>query len=252
MERSQSEQILEVSRRAFLYTTGATAVGAGFMFMGCAGTPPAGEQSSALPVEMNDSRKSATVRAVFVYPPSKAFADNPEGWWSWPGREYDAEGRQAQYTAELKKIEEELGMTIVVDDKPVANANDARRLASEITTGKPDGLLIVMFYNRSLNSVDALLKAAEAADIPTVFYIGLGVKHGSVARYRREGVYFIQSLDNFEAIGYGMRMINTRKLLGQSRLLSITDVKNVSERRESFLGINVRTVPSSLYAEEFK
>ena len=201
---------------------------------------------------MNDSRKSANVRAVFVYPPSKAFADNPNGWWSWPGTEFDAEGRQAQYTVELKKMEERLGMTIAVDDKPVANKNDAQRVAGEIATAKPDGLLIVMFYNRSLNDVDLLLKAAEAAGIPAVLYIGLGVKHGSVARYRRPGLYFIQSLDNFEAIAYGMRMINARKLLGQSRLLSITNAKGISEKQEAFLGISVRTVPSSLYAEEFK
>jgi len=252
MKRSESDQVIEVSRRAFLYTTVVTAVGSPLMFSGCATAPLPAERPSALPVETNDSRKGADVRAVFVYPPSKAFAQSPKGWWSWPGREFDAEGRQEQYTAELKKIEERLGMTIAVDDKPVANTNDARRLAGEITTAKPDGLLIVMFYNRSLSSVGLLLKAAEAAGIPTVFYIGLGVKHGSVARYRREGLYFIQSLDNFEAIEYGMRMINTRKLLGQSRLLSITNVRNVSEKTEAFLGIKVRTVPSAMYAEEFK
>jgi L-fucose isomerase-like protein len=49
-----------------------------------------------------------------------------------------------------------------------------------------------------------------------------------------------------------MRMINTRKLLSQSRLLSITNVEEISEKRESFLGINVRIVPFSLYAERFK
>ena len=252
MKRLESDQTIEVSRRAFLYTTGVAAAGAPLMFLGCGNTRFPGDQSSALAVKMNDSRKRANVRGVFVYPPSKAFAENPKGWWSWPGREFDAEGRQVQYTAELKKIQERLGVTITVDDKPVANTNDAQRVAGEITKDKPDGLLIVMFYNRSLREVDLLLKAAEAAGIPTVFYIGLGVKHGSVAKYRREGLYFIQSLDNFEAIEYGMRMINTRKLLGQSRLLSITNVREVSEKTEAFLGINVRRVPSAMYAEIFK
>jgi len=97
-----------------------------------------------------------------------------------------------------------------------------------------------------------LLKAADAAGIPAVFYIGLGVKHGSIAKYRRQGLCFIQSLDNFEAIEYGMRMINTKKLLSQSRLLSITNAKGISEKTEPFLGINVRTVPSATYAAEFR
>ena len=252
MKRSESAQVSQTSRRAFLYTTGVTAASAPLMLSSCATAPLPADPSFALSADGNDSRKSAKVRAVFAYPPSSKFAEDPNGWWSWPGTEYDAEGRHVQYVAELKKIEKELGMTISVDDKPMAGTKDAQRIAREITAAKPDGLLIVLFYNRSLGDVNLLLKAAEAADIPTVFYIGLGVKHGPVAQYRRPGLYFIQALDNFEAIEYGMRMINTRKLLGQSRLLSITDVKNVSERRESFLGINVRTVPSSLYAEEFK
>ena len=252
MKRSESDQVLEVSRRAFLYTTGVAAAGAPLMFMGCGTKQLPGDESSTLAVKTNDSRKRANVRAVFIYPPSKRFADNPRGWWSWPGTEFDAEGRQVQYTAELKKTQKRLGMTISVDDKPVAAAKDTQRIAAEITRDKPDGLLIVMFYNRSLREVDLLLKAAEAAGVAAVFYIALGVKHGSVAKYRREGLYFIQSLDNFEAIEYGMRMINTKKLLAQSRLLSITGVKKVTERTESFLGINVRTVPSAVYADIFR
>ncbi|MHC4744243.1 MAG: hypothetical protein ACYS8Z_20195, partial [Planctomycetota bacterium] len=50
-------------------------------------------------------KEPAAVKAVFLYPPSKTFADDANGWWSWPGNEYDAEGRQKKYTAELRKIE---------------------------------------------------------------------------------------------------------------------------------------------------
>lgn len=249
MKRSKSE----VSRRDFLLTTCVAAVGAPLVSMNLAPILRPGEQSSALSVEMNDSRKSANVRTVFAYPPSKTFAEDPNGWWSWPGTEFDAERRQEQYTAELKKIEKKLGMRISIDNKPLGNTNDAQRIAGEITTTRPDGLLIIMFYNRSLKDVDLLLKASEAADIPTVFYICLGVKHGSVTPYRRPGLYFIMSLDNFEAIEYGMRMINTKKLLDQSLLLSISDeVNDVSEKREAFLGISVRNIPFSLYEEKFK
>ena len=135
MKRSEPDQAPEVSRRAFLYTTGLAAAGAPLMFMGCGAGDLPGDESPALAMKAGDSRKRANVRAVFVYPPSKAFADNPKGWWSWPGREFDAEGRQVQYAAELKKIQERLGMTINVDDKPVANTNDARRIAGEILVG---------------------------------------------------------------------------------------------------------------------
>jgi len=81
---------------------------------------------------------------------------------------------------------------------------------------------------------------------------GLGVKHGPVGQYKRPGVYFIQSLDNFDAIEYGMRMINTRKRLAQSRLLSITEADKPREGVEKFLGTTVRVIPFRHYADEFQ
>ena len=237
-----SESRSGMSRRTFLHGAGAIVAAAPFAF---AGWEPAFAE------EIVRRKEGAKVRAVFLYPPSKTFADNPNGWWSWPGNQYDAEGHEKQYTAAIKDIEKKLGMTIAVDSQPIASASDAERVAGEIEADKPDGLLIVMFYNLSLGHADLLLKAAGKAGIPAVFYIGLGVKHGQVSQYRIPGVYFIQSLDNFEAIEYGMRMINARKLLSQSRLLSITKADKISEAQEQFLGLKVKVVPSSRYAEEF-
>jgi hypothetical protein len=196
-------------------------------------------------------KKGAVVRAAFLYPPSRTFADDPNGWWSWPGNEFDAEGRHRSYLAALRKMERKLGMKIVADERPIASGKEAERLAGEIRANHPDGLLLIMFYNRSLPLADTLLEAAEQAGIPTVFFIGLGVKHGPVTQYRRPGVYFIQSLDNLEAIEYGMRMINTKKRLGQSLLLSITEADAPREGIEEFFGIKVRVIPFSQYADLF-
>ena len=127
------------------------------------------------------ARQPATVRVAFLYPPSKTFAGNPDGWWSWPGNDFDAEGRQRQYTAALREMEKKLGLQLAIDDRPVANQDQAQALAKELEAQRPDGLLLIMFYNRSLDLADLLLKAAETAGIPVVFYIGLGVKHGTGA-----------------------------------------------------------------------
>lgn len=232
-----------MSRRVFLQGAGAVVAATPFVLA---------DPWPAFSAEAARRKEGARVRAVFLYPPSKAFADNPDGWWSWPGNQYDAEGHEKQYTKALKEIEKKLGMTIAVDPSPVANASDAARVAAEIEADKPDGLLIVMFYNLSLAHANTLINAADKAGVPTVFYINLGVKHGQVSQYQMPGVYFIQSLDNFEAIEYGMRMINSKKLLSQSRLLSITKVDEITEAREQFLGIQVKVVPSSLYGDEFR
>jgi hypothetical protein len=151
----------------------------------------------------------------------------------------------------LGRTQETLGVKILADDRPVATTEDAERLARQLRADPPDGLLLVMFYNRSLAHADLLLKTAEELGMPVVFFIGLGVKHGAVAAYRRPGVYFIQSLDNLEAIEYGLRMIGTKKQLAQSRLLSITEAPEPREGIEGFLGITVRVIPFARYAGEF-
>jgi len=196
-------------------------------------------------------KEGATVRAAFLYPPSQTFSDDLDGWWSWPGNEFNAEGRQKSYTAALQEIEKRLGMKIITENRSVANNEDTQQLIREIETTRPDGLLLIMFYNRSLPQANMLLEAAQKLNIPVVFFIGLGVKHGSVSHYRRPGVYFIQSLDNLEAIEYGMRMIHTRKHLKQSLLLSITEADKPREGTEQFFGIKVRVIPFSRYAVLF-
>jgi hypothetical protein len=213
-------------------------------------TIPAGaSQSSGVAFR---TKKGANVRAVFLYPPSSTFKDDPDGWWSWPGNEFDAEGRQKQYTKEINKISQKLSMTVNITDEPLGNKQQVKQFCDKLIAENPDGLLMTMFYNRSLGHADQLLEAAEKANIPVIFYIGLGVKHGSVERYRPQGIYFIQSLDNFEAIEYGLRMINTKKIMSQSRLLSITEAKQQREGVEKFFGTTVRVIPFDQYADIFE
>lgn len=240
---NQVESTYTLDRRTFLATIGAaySALTASWL--------EATAAQSRQPTSRN--KEGATVRAAFLYPPSTTFSDEPDGWWSWPGNEFDAEGRQKSYTATLKKIEQRLGMKIITENRSVVNNEDTEQLIREIKATRPDGLLLIMFYNRSLPQADMLLEATQKLNIPIVFFIGLGVKHGSVSHYRRPGVYFIQSLDNLKAIEYGMRMINARRHLGQSLLLSITEADKPREGIEKFFGIKVRVIPFSRYANLF-
>ena len=233
----------DCDRRDFLTAAGAAFGGLAFTALESGAAQPAAQPAG--------KKQGAVVRAAFLYPPSRTFADNADGWWSWPGNDFDAEGRQRQYAAALAGMEKRLGMKILADDRPVAGNEDAQRLAQEIQAKRPDGLLLVSFYNGSLAQADLLVKTAEKAGIPVVLFIGLGVRHGQVGAYRRPGVYFIQSLDNLDAIEYGMRMINARKLMGQSRILSITEAQQTREAVEPFLGVKVRVIPFSRYADEF-
>jgi len=230
------------TRREFLF---------GLAAAGLAGLPSSAPAADA-GQRSGRARQGARVRAVFIYPPSKGFASDPDGWWSWPGNEFDAEGRQARYTTAFQSIAGRLRMEIAVDEHPVACEADARRVAEELRASPPDGLLAVLFYNRAMAEADLLLRTAEELSVPVVFYIGLGVKHGPVGQYRRPGVYLIQSLENLEAIEYGLRMIQAKKRLGQSVLLSFVEADRPSEKIDPFLGVTIRVIPFARYADEFR
>ena len=230
-------------RRAFLAAT-STALG------GLAFTSLTAVTSRGAPISTT-KKQGAVIRAAFLYPPSKEFASDPNGWWSWPGNQFDAEGRQRKYAAALRGMEKRLGIRIETGQQSTATSADADLLAKELEAKRPDGLLLVMFYNRSLELADRLLAAAAESQIPAILYIGLGVKHGPIRQYRRPGVYFIQSLDNFEAIEYGLRMIQAKRQMSQSTLLSITDASKPREGVEPFFGTTVRVIPFSRYADEF-
>lgn len=159
-----------------------------------------------------------TIRAIFCYPPSSTYADDPDGWWSWPGNDFDAEGRQQQYTEVLTRMGQRLEMNIAMDESSVWTAEQIDGWVNRLEDDRPDGLLIVLFANHSRAMADRLCEASLRLEIPVVFYIALGVCHGpgpSFRGYRRAGVHFIMSLENFAAIERGLRMIRDGEPLGQ-------------------------------------
>ena len=157
------------------------------------------------------------IRTIFLYPPTESFAKDPDGWWSWPGTDFDAEGRQAKFMQQLREIGQRLEMSIRMDDSSQWTDEHIQAAIAEIAAQKPDGVLIVQFYNNSTPQADRLIKAAERLGVPVIYYVGLGVRHGVGERfrgYRRKGVRFIMSLDNFPAIEQSLAMIKEGRPLG--------------------------------------
>jgi len=232
------------NRREFINTTGMAAIGLTTL-------PVVNLFGSTLEAPKLAAKQGAKVKAVFIYPPSKTMADDPEGWWSWPGTEFNAEGHQQRHTTEINKINSKLGMNISINNKPIANENDVQKIIEELKSEQVDGLLLILFHNWSIILADALLIAAEELGIPSILYIELGVKHGPIRKYQRPGIYFIQAKDDFDAIESGMRMINARKLLNQSTLLSISEEEGRSITKEPFLGVTTKPILFDRYAKVF-
>ena len=143
-----------VDRRSFMTTVGMAAGATAFTSLEATGDETLDKTLKKTP---------AKVRVVFLYPPSRQFADSPDGWWSWPGNEFDAENRQKEYTAALQNMQERLPIELTFSDRPVASPQDAQRLAKQIEADPQDGVLLVMFYNNSLRQADQLLAATEKA-----------------------------------------------------------------------------------------
>jgi hypothetical protein len=157
------------------------------------------------------------IRAIFLYPPTATFRDDPDGWWSWPGTDFDAEGRQSTFMEELRGMARRQDLSIHMDNTSLWTDEHIRSAIAEIEAAKPEGVLIIQFYNNSTAQADRLMQAVERRGIPVIYYVGLGVRHGPGARfrgYRRKGLRFIMSLDNFDAIEQSLVMIKEGKPLG--------------------------------------
>src|SRR5512138_3368738 len=66
--------------------------------------------SLALAQPAGGAKKPVLVRAAFLYPPTESLRQ--AGYYSWPGANFDAEGRQRQYTGKLQTLEANLGIRV--------------------------------------------------------------------------------------------------------------------------------------------
>jgi hypothetical protein len=231
---------------------GAVAGAVGLRYCSVIGAEPSGQAPSA-------AEERATVRVAFLYPSSEALR-RPGAWWSWPGNDFDAEGRQRQYTRRLREIEQRLGIRLVIDDTPLHSEPGLTQFISEVKRTAPDGVLLIPFHNptfRAMNRIVDELAAKPPAEgkpgesgIPTLIFSTLGVHHGSVRGYQRRGVCFVQTLDDLEAVEYGLRMIKTAWLMKHNRIISIAGAGEPSEAIVPGLGTKVRRLPLNRFTEE--
>jgi hypothetical protein len=241
MKQSRTAKPGEMSRREFLHTVGTTAAG---VSVGSKRLLAAGGTFS----EAGRQKKTATVRGAFIYPPTELL--RKEGYYSWPGVSFDAEGRQKQYMASIRRIERDLGMRISMDEKPLDEEASVTGFINEVKESKPDGLLLIPFKKYHWGQVARII---EEARIPTVVLASLGillVDHINQV-HEKSGVYLINSLDNFDAVTDGMKMIKTASWMKKSLIVNIGG-SEVKETIVPHLGTQVRTIPHQRFYDEFK
>jgi len=196
---------------------------------------------------LSERHNPTTVRGAFVYPPTESLKQ--DGYYSWPGSTFDAEGRQKQYTERIIRIAQKLGVRILMDEKPLDERASVTQFIDEVKKSKPDGLLLIPFKKGHWEHVTRIIKEVQ---VPAVVLACLGillVDHINEV-HRRPGVYLINSLDNLDAVEDGMRMIRAAHWMKESLLVNIAG-SQTNQKSVPHLGTQVRTIPGARFIEQF-
>ncbi|MBM3334498.1 hypothetical protein FJY63_07540 [Candidatus Sumerlaeota bacterium] len=234
---------VRLPRREFIGALGAAT--AGLALSSASSTRDALAESAAASAT---GKSRAKVVGAFLYPPTESL--KKQGYYSWPGAGFDAEGRQKQHMARIAKTAQKLGMDIAMEAKPLHENADVDRFIQRVKSEKPDGLLLIAFLKAEWSSIARIVKETS---IPTVAYATLGILLNPNINelYRTNGVYVINSLDNHDAIEYGMRMIKTRRWMRESRIVSV-GAETGKETVEGHLGTRVINLGNDQLASELR
>ena len=193
-------------------------------------------------------KKPAVIRAGFVYPPTETLRN--AGYYSWPGSTFDAEGRQLQYIGKLQAMEAALGIRVSAERQPLDTGDSVTQFINQAKAERPDALFLAPFKKGHWPNI---MRIVEETKLPTIVLGPLGVLLAVQVRelHKKPGVYMINSLDNFEAVERGMRMVRTVSWMRQSRILNIAKTA-AEDRIVPHLGTKVETVAHTGFIEIFK
>jgi len=241
MSRNRPDESLKMPRRDFLYAASITGAGVILGPRYLSGTAWASSTTTR-------KKGPATIRAAFLYPPSELL--ERAGYYSWPGSGFDAEGHQKQYAGRITAIGKKLNVRILIDEKPLYEQDHVTQFINDVKQQKPDGLLLIPFKKSSWTQVERII---DDTGIPTVAMATLGILLMPHIRKSRSkpGVYTISSLDNFDAIEYGLKMIRTARWMKESRILSITGTET-KETTVPHLGTKIRVVPMQRLVDAYQ
>jgi hypothetical protein len=241
MCHSCSNEPHEIPRRDFIKTVGISAAG---ISLGAERILDA----SGISGNTAGENKTAVIRGAFLYPPTKVLDE--EGYYSWPGSDFDAEGRHKQYMSLIKEIESKVGLPIEMDQKPLDTVPEVEKFIAGIKAVSPDGLLLIPL--KKSPHWDYVVRIVEETKVPAVILATLGILQGSHVRQviDRPGVYMINSLDNMAAVEDGLKMIRTGIWLRSATIVNING--NDSEvTKVPFIGTTVRRIPHQRFYDHF-
>lgn len=176
------------------------------------------------------------------------FVRLPTPWWmGWPGAAYPVEQRESELAIEFRKLASKVGVSLSVEPRFVANADEAKALIERLKANPPDALLIVLHHIYLWD----LVKLFVGTGIKTIIYSPVGTSFiGPMHAYATQPkVWYVSSVD-LNGIGQAFKAIKAGKLMSSSRLAIIRGDKEETTKVDP-LGTEVVLVPVKRYVEEF-
>lgn len=239
------------SRRTFVKCMGAAAT--------CAMLPESVAMAAAADIAPIIRKKTpGIVRGAFFYPPQDLVDAggcedtwNKHKWSTWPGNQFKAGEQQAKFLEELGRMAAPLDLTLALDKAPLYTDAAIDRFIQDISSSKPDALLLINFWNSFSKKIYPIL---DAYDGPIILYHALGANHQLPPEKFRTSprVFYIHSMENWEALERGLRAVHARTWMRQSKLLRVSgQTQEESDDAEKFLETKIHVVPAAHFNDLF-
>jgi hypothetical protein len=196
-------------------------------------------------------KRPALVKGAFFYPPADVvLAGKNEDkwakheWFTWPGNQFQPEQQQARFNAQLARLSEGLDLTLALDQKPIWTDAAINQFIAQVEAEKPEALVLFNFWNSFSAKIRPLLAAFNG---PIILYHPVGANHQLPPEHLRTAprVQYIHSIENYEALGCGLRAVHAMNRMRQSRLLRVSgSLKAEADDFESYFSLPIHGVPT--------
>ena len=237
-----------LNRREFLKIGGATAAFGGLW----ASAALARQIDGTLQVPAI-SKKKTKLAVLFMYPPADVVNEGRfedfwavDQWFTYPGNQFEPEMNREKYSKKIVEIAKMYDIELDFRGVVYTKAAMAEFIAKTKAT-LPDTLLVVNFWNTM--SPWVIEMSQQLAPLPMIVYHPVGSNHQLPPEglMTAPGMVYIHSLENWEALENAMAAANARKMMLQSRLLSVAGVNETTRSVDERLGVEIVTIPAAEY-----
>ena len=202
-------------------------------------------------------KEKTKMAVLFMYPPADVvnegrFEDSwaVNQWFTYPGNQFEPEMNQEKYTKKIVEIAKSYDIDLDFRGVIFTRAAMAEFIA-RTNAVSPDVLLVVNFWNTM--SPWVIEMSQQIAPLPMIVYHPVGSNHQRPPEglMTAPGMVYIHSIENWEALENAMVAANARKMMSQSRLLCVADVREATKGVDKHLGVEIVTIPATEYNNLF-